>query len=78
MRRCDDGTGKKGQQNKRRERLSNSPVERPEGVIEIEDDQARKDLKEAQDLQRLLLHPLVPHPSPLLALPPTTTRQKTT
>ena len=37
------------------------PVEGPEGVVEVEDDEARERLEQPQDLQRLRLHALVAH-----------------
>lgn len=43
------------------------PVEGPEGVVEVEDDEARERLEQPQDLQRLRLHALVAHLSPLLS-----------
>lgn len=37
------------------------PVEGPQGVVEVEDDEAGEHLEQAQDLQRLRLHALVAH-----------------
>jgi len=52
------------------------PVEGPEGVVEVEDDEAGKHLEEAQDLQRLRLHPLVAHLRSLLLVAATATRRR--
>jgi hypothetical protein len=53
------------------------PVEGPQGVVKVEDDEAGEHLEEAQDLQRLRLHPLVAHRrSPLLAAATATRRRE--
>lgn len=46
---------------KRKKGRRNSPVERLEGVVKIEDDQSWQGFEQVDDLESLLLYPLIPH-----------------